>query len=87
MDDGSKIVTFEFDNNGRLDANADGLPDNPGATLIAFKAADTNAEIAARIGARIELAKLGLDAVPIGDGRSIWAARPTCTSSTPRAAT
>ena len=70
VDDGTKIVTFEFDNNGqRIDANADGLPDNPDATLIAFKASDTNAEIAAKIGAEIELAKLGLDAVPIGDGR------------------
>jgi len=70
VDDGTKIVTFELDNNGqRVDANADGLPDNPDATLIPFRASDTNAEIAARIGAAIELAKLGLDAVPIGDGR------------------
>jgi len=70
VDDGTKIVTFEFDNNGqRIDSNGDGLPDNPDATLIPFKASDTSAEIAARIGAAIELAKLGLDAVPIGDGR------------------
>jgi len=70
VDDGTKIVTFEFDNDGQyLDANADGVADNPGATLIALKASDTNAEIAARIGAEIELAKLGLDAVPIGDGQ------------------
>ncbi|HPM79830.1 MAG TPA: GEVED domain-containing protein, partial [Candidatus Anammoximicrobium sp.] len=67
VDDGSKIVTFEFDDNKQWgDADGDGNPDK---WLIDFSASDTNVEIAEKIATQIELAQLGLAPVPLPDGR------------------
>jgi VCBS repeat-containing protein len=70
VDDGTRLVTFEFDSNGQpIDANGDGKADHPGATLIAFASAQTNDEIAAAIALAVNVAKVGLDARAIGSGQ------------------
>ncbi len=67
VDDGSKIVTFEFDENKQwVDVDGDGSADN---WLIDFSASDTNVEIAETIANQIDLAQLGLAPVPLPDGR------------------
>ncbi|MCH5377484.1 MAG: hypothetical protein JJ992_26295, partial [Planctomycetes bacterium] len=69
VDDGTKIITFEFDNDGQqVDRDLDGEIDNPGAVILTFTAFQTNVELAETIATAINLAKLGLNAVPIGDG-------------------
>jgi len=69
VDDGSKVVTFEFDSDGELaDDDGDGQPDNPDASVIHFRAAETHDEIAASVITAIDLAALGLEPSAVGDG-------------------
>jgi len=69
IDDGSKIVTFEFDNDDQLaDVDGDGQPDNPDAWVIHFRASETHEEIAASVITEIGLADLGLEPTAVGGG-------------------
>ena len=70
IDDGTRLVVFEFDSNGSLaDVNGDGKPDRPTARLITFNASQTNDEIAASIALAVNVAGVGLNAEAIGSGK------------------
>ncbi|MCH5376994.1 MAG: hypothetical protein JJ992_23765, partial [Planctomycetes bacterium] len=69
IDDGSKIVTFEFDSDGLpADADMDGIADHPNASVISFHPGLINDQIAERIVTAVELANVNLTPAAVGDG-------------------